>query len=105
MSCARHRPPSSRPPWEPSGRAPRCWRKAASWARAAFSGAASANPLFGWLSGSGGDGVSKQLNLSNGNINSYTDRAMTLEGDPVPEPGSLLLMTAGCVLIGLLRRR
>jgi len=70
-----------------------------------FSAASNLDPRFAWLSGAGGDGVSKQVNVNNGNSNTYNDRAMTLEGDTVPEPGSLILISAGGLLIGLFRRR
>lgn len=70
-----------------------------------FSSAATLTPRFAWLSGSGGDGVAKQIVLSSGSISTYTDRAFRLDGDTVPEPGSLLLISAGGLLIALLRRR
>jgi hypothetical protein len=54
---------------------------------------------FAWVSGTGGDGVSKQLNLSNGVYSSYTDRALTLYGTAaVPEPGEILLLSGGILL-------
>lgn len=63
-------------------------------------------PIFGWLSGSGGDGVSKQFLLSNGSlVNTYTDRALRLEGEEVPEPGSIVLMGLGGALILVARRK
>lgn len=70
-----------------------------------FSAASNLDPRFGWYSGSGGDGVSKLINLGTGNLNTYLDRAMTLEGDTVPEPSSVILISAGGLLIGLYRRR
>lgn len=64
-----------------------------------------ADPRFAWISGSGGDGVSKQISLGSGNISTYTDRALTLDGSNVPEPGTFVLLSAGALLIGLFRRR
>ncbi len=69
-----------------------------------FSTAANLDPRFAWLSGSGGDGVSKQLFLSNGAFTAYTDRAVTLEGEFVPEPGTFVLLGAGALLLGIYRR-
>ncbi|MBS1829479.1 MAG: PEP-CTERM sorting domain-containing protein [Acidobacteria bacterium] len=63
------------------------------------------DPRFAWISGSGGDGVSKQISLGSGNIFTYTDRALTLDGSNVPEPGTLVLLSAGALLIGAFRRR
>ncbi|MFN7934471.1 MAG: PEP-CTERM sorting domain-containing protein [Bryobacteraceae bacterium] len=72
---------------------------------AIFVQASSMDPRFSWISGSGGDGVAKQVTLSNGNFTTYTDRALTLDGSNVPEPGSLALLSAGALLIGIFRRR
>lgn len=63
------------------------------------------DPRFAWVSGSGGDGVSKQISLGSGNISTHTDRALTLDGSNVPEPGTLVLLSAGALLLGIFRRR
>lgn len=67
-------------------------------------------PIFAWLSGSGGDGVAKQYYSPTGNLQgTYTDRALTLEGDldnaGVPEPATNALLAAGLVAIAALRKR
>lgn len=71
-----------------------------------YATSATADPRFGWFSGSGGDGVAKQLNLGDGTYGQYVDRALALEGTaaPVPEPSTLALlaMSAGTII---LRRR
>lgn len=62
-------------------------------------------PLFAWISGSGGDGVSSQF-LANGTfVGNYTDRALTLEGNLVPEPPMLMLLLPALGAALALRRR
>lgn len=64
-----------------------------------------AQPAFGWYQGSGGDGVSMQYQLPNGQlVGQYGDRALKLEGSQVPEPGSMVLMSAGLLLVCKLSR-
>ncbi|WP_326538380.1 hypothetical protein [Pseudorhodoferax sp.] len=62
-------------------------------------------PRFGWLSGSGGDGVSRQF-LANGDpVGTYTDRALRLEGVmQVPVPATWLLVLPALAGAGVLRR-
>jgi len=60
---------------------------------------------FGWISGSGGDGVSKQQNLGSGTYTTYADRAFQLNGSAaVPEPSELALLSGVALAAGLLRR-
>ncbi|MBS1834979.1 MAG: hypothetical protein JST65_19830 [Acidobacteria bacterium] len=48
---------------------------------------------FSWISGSGGDGVAKQLDLSSGSYTSFRDRSLQLSGiAAVPEPRCELLL-------------
>lgn len=64
--------------------------------------AGSGPSAFAWISGSGGDGVSKQLYLGNGVYSNYTDRAMTLSGTAaVPEPSEFLLLSGVGAALGL----
>ncbi len=57
----------------------------------------STNPLFAWMSGSGGDSVSIQFGPGNP-LNLTRDRALRLEGSEVPEPPVLMLLTAALLL-------
>lgn len=73
---------------------------------AVFSEDAAADPRFAWLSGSGGDGVARQQFLANGSWTPYTDRALRLEGNVVPEPATAWLLAMALLLgvVGVRRR-
>lgn len=66
-----------------------------------YSSSPNADPRFGWFSGSGGDSLSKQVLLNNGSISSFQDRALTLEGEAVPEPATLSLLGLGAAFLAL----
>jgi hypothetical protein len=70
-----------------------------------YSVAPTTNPLFAWVSGSGGDGVAKQVNVSTGNVGSYTDRALVLEGTEAPEPATFWSIGLAGVALAAFRRR
>ena len=71
-----------------------------------FSNSSSFSPLWGWRSGSGGDGLTFQQNFSTGGSTlTGPDRAFALVGAPVPEPGSVVLLVSGLAAIALIRRR
>lgn len=61
------------------------------------------NPLFAWMSGSGGDSASIQFGPGNP-LNLARDRALRLEGNEVPEPPVLILL-ASAALLGAWRLR
>ncbi len=71
---------------------------------AIFSSAPQMDPRFGWSSGSGGDGVSKMVQLNNNDITSWGDRALSLEGEVVPEPATLSVFSLGLLALWLRRR-
>ena len=52
---------------------------------------------FAWMSGSGGDGLARQQQLGGGLLGPYTDRALTLEGQTVPEAPTLALLAIALV--------
>ncbi len=72
-----------------------------------FSNSSSFTPLWGWRTGSGGDGMSFQENLATGAEGAVNfDRAFSLSGqNAVPEPGSLVLTTLGLAAAMLRGRR
>ena len=71
-----------------------------------FSNSSSFNPLWGWRSGSGGDGLTFQQNFSTGGTTLLPpDRAFSLVGEPVPEPGTMVLLASGLVLLAVRRMR
>jgi hypothetical protein len=61
------------------------------------------NPIFGWTSGTGGDGLSVQDNLTTGvrNATAGRDRAFSVEGAAVPAPPAFVLLLAGGATLGL----
>lgn len=73
-----------------------------------FSNSSSFTPLWGWRTGSGGDGMSFQENLATGSEGPVDlDRAFSLSGQPgvVPEPSSILLLISGLAGAALWARR
>lgn len=67
-----------------------------------YSVAPTTNPLFSWVSGSGGDGVARQYNVATGVNNGYTDRALILES---PEPATFWSIGIAGVALAAFRRR
>lgn len=57
-----------------------------------FSENDAADPRFAWFSGTGGDGLSRQIFQPGQTFTDYVDRAMRLEGSAVPEPPTWLLV-------------
>lgn len=68
-----------------------------------FSVQTSFPPLFGWTSGSGGDGRFVQDNLGTGgrNFSFDRDRAFSVEGAPVPAPAGYAVFLLGTAAIGV----
>lgn len=60
---------------------------------------------FAWISGQGGDGLARQQRLGGGLLGPYIDRALTLEGQAVPEAATLPLLALALVIAARVTRR